>query len=179
MLGPILIHQKKNFDSYFKLSSSILQICPEMKNLKAFGTDGDKNLSDAFEVCFTSAKHLLCDIHMQDNIERKLKDLGITKGKAREYIDDIFGKTKDGIKTKGLVDSMSSEEFDHTLQNLYEKWKSIHPNGTLFLKYFMEYKADLIKKLHVFRVTKSLRIRFSTKAIQSKCKRMHEFDDQR
>jgi hypothetical protein len=56
MIGPILIHQRKNFDRYFKLSSSILQIFPEMKNLKIFGTDGDKNLSDVFEVCFTSEK---------------------------------------------------------------------------------------------------------------------------
>ncbi|XP_062568607.1 uncharacterized protein LOC134230774 [Saccostrea cucullata] len=145
MIGPILIHQKKNFDSYFKLSSSILQICPEMKNLKAFGTDGDKNLSDAFEVCFTSSKHLLCDIHMQDNIERKLKDLGITKSKAREYIDDIFGKRTGEVKIKGLVDCMSYEEFDHELQNLCAKWKSLHQNGNLFFKYFVEFKAELIK----------------------------------
>ena len=86
MIGPILIHQKQNFESYFKLSSSILQLCPGMKNLRAFGTDGDQNLSDAFEVCFTIARHLLCDIHMQDNIERKLKDLGITKEKPESKL---------------------------------------------------------------------------------------------
>ena len=145
MIGPILIHQKKNFESYFKLSSSNLQLCPEMKNLRAFGTDGDQNLSDAFEVCFTAARHLLCDIHMQDNIERKLKDLGITKDKAREYIGDIFGKLTGDVKIKGLVDCLSSEEFDHKLQNLNEKWKSLHQNGNKFLKYFLEFKAELIK----------------------------------
>lgn len=86
MIGRILIHQRKNFDSYFKLSSSILQICPEMKSLKVFGTDGDNKLSDAFEVCFTSVKHILCDIHMQDNIERKFKELGVPKKEVNAYI---------------------------------------------------------------------------------------------
>lgn len=145
MIGPILIHQRKNFDSYFKLASSILQICPEMKSLKVFGTDGDKNLSDAFEVCFTSAKHLLCDIHMQDNIERKLKELGIPKKEAKLYTEDIFGKISHETKIKGLVDSMSAEEFDQKLSSLQTEWKSRHSNGSSFLNYFLEYKAELIK----------------------------------
>ncbi|XP_062573500.1 uncharacterized protein LOC134235383 [Saccostrea cucullata] len=145
MIRPILIHQRKNFDSYFKLSSSILQICPEMKSLKVFGTDGDKNLSDAFEVCFTSAKHLLCDIHMQDNIERKLKELGIQKKEAKSYIEDIFGKISHETKIKGLVDSMSPEEFDEKLSSLQNEWKSRHSSGLSFLDYFLEHKAELIK----------------------------------
>lgn len=72
-----------------------------MKSLKVFGTDGDKNLSDALEVCFTSVKHILCDIHMQDNIERKLKELGVPKKGVNAYINEIFGKIAGDLKIKG------------------------------------------------------------------------------
>ena len=73
MIGPALIHQKKIFASYYKLPSSMVQEQPALVNVKVFGTDGDKNLSQAFSACFGTAHHLLCDIHMQDNIERKLR----------------------------------------------------------------------------------------------------------
>lgn len=78
--------------SNFHLLQYILQICPEMKSFKVFGTDRDKNLSDAFKVCFTLAKHILCDIYMQDNIKRKLKEFGVLKKEANVYIKGKFGK---------------------------------------------------------------------------------------
>ena len=145
MLGPALIHQKKSFDSYFKLSSSMLKERPAIKNLKVFGTDGDVNLSKAFEIAFSNAKHLLCDIHMVDNIECKLRQLGITGKTARNYVVDIFGETVEHTKMAGLVDCSSGDAFDAKLARLASEWKSRHPNGGKFHEYFAEYKADLIK----------------------------------
>ncbi|CAC5383196.1 unnamed protein product [Mytilus coruscus] len=101
MIGPMLIHQRKSFDSYFKLPSTLLQESPKLIDLKVFGTDGDVNLSSAFQACFPNSKHLLCDIHMFDNIERKLVKLGISGKLKKEYINDIFGYVEEDIKIPG------------------------------------------------------------------------------
>lgn len=116
-----------------------------MKFLKVFGIDGDKNLSDVFEVCFILAKYILCDIYMQDNIERKLKEFGVFKKEVNVYINEIFGKIVGDLKIKGLVDFMNLEEFDYKFESLKEDWILCYFKCLIFLKYFMEYKVDLIK----------------------------------
>ncbi|VDH94168.1 Hypothetical predicted protein [Mytilus galloprovincialis] len=117
MMCPMLIHQLNTFDSYFKLPSTLLQESPKLIDLKVFGTDGDVNLSSAFQACFPNSKHLLCDIHMFVNIERKLVKLGISGKLRKEYINDIFGYVEEDIKIPGLVDSLSAEEFTCNLNN--------------------------------------------------------------
>ena len=146
MIGPILIHQKKSFDSYFKLTSSILQEKPSLKHLKVYGTDGDVSLSQACEVCFTAADHLLCDIHMYDNISKKLQSLNIPKDVSKTILCDIFGLSKEDIKDPGLVDSLNDDEFDENLTNLISKWRDMHQNGQEFINYFVENKSPLIKQ---------------------------------
>ena len=145
MLGPILLHQRKSFDSYFKLSSSMLQNCPNMRNLRCFGTDGDVNLGNAFEVCFTKAAHLLCDLHMVDNIKKKLNQLNIKGNIAKNYIVDIFGRVEGNIKVPGLVDSLSENELQQKMESLKDPWISRHQAGEEFLTYFLENKYELIK----------------------------------
>lgn len=146
MIGPILLHQKKSFDSYFKMPSSLLQMCPNLVNLKVFGTDGDQNLYNAFQVCFPGSHHLLCDLHMVDNIERKLCNLGIRGNIAKLYKNDIFGSVYDGKKVKGLIDCLSKQEFDEKCNVLEEQWTARHPAGKEFFNYFIDYKAEIIKQ---------------------------------
>lgn len=116
-----------------------------MKFLKVFGIDRDKNLLDVFEVCFILVKYILCDIYMQDNIERKLKEFGVFKKEVNVYINEIFGKIVGDLKIKGLVDFMNLEEFDYKFESLKEDWILCYFKCLIFLKYFMEYKVDLIK----------------------------------
>ncbi|CAG2249927.1 unnamed protein product [Mytilus edulis] len=144
--GPILLHQKQSFDSFFKLSSGLVQENKNLLNLKVFGTDGDVNLSDAFSASFPDSLHLLCDLHMFDNIERQLRKLGITGHIARTFTKDIFGMIEGTNKIKGLVDSMSQEEFDSRLKDLKHVWIDRHSQGQSFYNYFVEYKSELIKK---------------------------------
>lgn len=56
-----------------------------MKFLKVFGIDGDKNLLDVFKVCFILVKYILCDVYIQDNIERKFKEFGVFKKEINVY----------------------------------------------------------------------------------------------
>ena len=145
MIGPILVHQRKTFDSYFKLPSSMLQDCPGLKNLSVFGTDGDVNLANSFEVCYPQSYHLLCDIHMVDNLERKLQKLSIRGNAAKQYIRDIFGEVHGQRKSKGLIDCLSHDILEEKMNELKDEWIARHENGKAFLEYFIEHKLDLIK----------------------------------
>lgn len=144
-LGPALIHQRRLFDSYFTLPSSMIKYNPNLQGLLVYGSDGEKNLSDAFDSCFTKSKHLLCDIHMKDNIKKKLADLNIKGEEAKDYINDIFGRQIQSEKVPGLVDCFSSDEFDEKLESLKPLWIERHLYGEEFHKYFVTFKADLIK----------------------------------
>jgi len=88
MIGPVLLHQSKTKRSYLSLAS---QISFEAPGISVFGTDGDKQLYDAFQMSFPSAQHLLCDIHMKDNVEMKLSDLKINNQNKFRIINLIFG----------------------------------------------------------------------------------------
>jgi hypothetical protein len=55
LIGPVLLHQSKTKRSYLTLSS---QICFDAQDVSVFGTDGDKQLYDAFKMSFPKAQHL-------------------------------------------------------------------------------------------------------------------------
>ena len=76
MIGPVLLHQGKSYESYFPLPSLIVKYCPELKNLQAVGTDCKKALISVLTEIFSETLHL-CDFHMKDNIHLKLKECKI------------------------------------------------------------------------------------------------------
>ena len=119
----------------------MLQENPALQNVKVFGTDGEKSLSLAFCTCFGMAHHLLCDIHMHDNIRRKLTKLGITGQQARHYLNEIFGRDMPNSHKKGPVDFSSEGELQRELEKLKESWLNRHVNGEQFLQYFLKHKA--------------------------------------
>ena len=107
LLGPMLIHQKKTRESYYFLASGILGLCPNLRGLVAFGTDGEKAIGEAFQMQFSEAKHLLCFIHVKDRLKSKLRDLGICGDVAKSFLTDIFGYQQGDHKFCGLVDCES------------------------------------------------------------------------
>lgn len=64
-------------------------------------------------------RHTL-DIHLRDNIQPKLSELGIEKGASLE-MSDIFGKNVRDKHEGGLIDCTFSEEFDLACANATEK----------------------------------------------------------
>ena len=48
VLGPILIHQMKTFRPFHFFASTIISLNPELTKLKAFGTDGEPELTKRF-----------------------------------------------------------------------------------------------------------------------------------
>ena len=64
----------------------------ETSGVLVFDTDGEENLYNAMAEVFVNAKHPRCDIHLRDNVKRKLGELQITGAEATEIMFDIFGK---------------------------------------------------------------------------------------
>ena len=114
-LGPSLIHLRK---LYKHLPQVLGNIDQATKLVKAFGTDDEVNLYTALKDEWAEADHLSCSIHMKQNIERKLRDLGIKGGEVTKFVTEIFGTDAE----KGILDSESSQEFDAKLHSLESVW---------------------------------------------------------
>lgn len=79
----------------------------------------------------------------------KERDMNIVGKDRKNFVDNIFVTVADEIKSPGLVDCTSAEEFNFKLNSLSDEWKKRHRNWEDFLQYFACYKADLIKKHYV------------------------------
>ena len=77
MAGPIFIHQRKHFNSYYFFASSLLGLKASLSSLCSFGTDGEKALFSAFQTVFNKAIHLHYFLHFQGNLDAKLKECNI------------------------------------------------------------------------------------------------------
>ena len=149
MIGPILIHYKKSFQSYLFLASSMVGLKKDIEKLRAFGTDGEKALIDAFSHEFRFAIHLSCFIHVRRNIKDELARQMIPDSLRNEILDDIFGRRSGSSLFEGLVDSIDQGSFEEKLCMLMAKWKSNkehhQPIGT-FCEWLVKNKVDVIRQ---------------------------------
>eukprot|EP00112_Aurelia_sp_Birch-Aquarium-sp1_P022696 Seg6496.2 transcript_id=Seg6496.2/GoldUCD/mRNA.D3Y31 product="hypothetical protein" protein_id=Seg6496.2/GoldUCD/D3Y31 len=102
MIGPILMHYGKGFDSSFQLPSNIVRFRRELANIRCFGTGGEVKVSHALKSVFTGGYHLMCDIHMRDNVDSKLSDLRVKGATKKEILNAVFGFSDWERKIKGL-----------------------------------------------------------------------------
>ena len=58
--------------------------------------------------------------HVEDDVIRKLAELGVVGPAREEILKDIFGNEKE--KVLGLIDSESEESFDDKLLALIAEW---------------------------------------------------------
>ena len=144
-VGPVLLHHRKEAESYYELSSTMIKLHASTQNVLLYGMDGEKALAEGFGRPLPYARHLMCDIHMKDNISSKLSELGIKSNVADQYKTDIFGQNQGSKRSPGLTDAMNENEFDAKMEALSATWKARHPQGQRFLDYFLKHKADAIK----------------------------------
>ncbi len=140
LIGPMLVHQTRTYDTYFYFASQLLKHSKNMSNLNAIGTDGEEQLSNAFGKVFPGAVHLLCTIHKRDNIRRKLRELLVPSEYAKRMEESIFGYQVGETFFTGLVDTDDSAEFTSKLENLKAKWNEICPE---FYEWFLVHEANL------------------------------------
>ena len=144
MISPIMLHQQRLFESYYALASSIVQLDLKLYNILCYGMDKEKNLFKAFGTVFPFAIHLLCDFHMEDNITRKLTDLGIQKSLANYYKKEILGRGSGTVREPGMVDCLTKQDLQHGLDLFCPVWGKKHMKGRQFYEYFVCQKAPLI-----------------------------------
>ena len=140
LLGPLLIHQNRKFGTYHYFASQLLKIRPGLKSLCSFGTDGEEALYKGFSSFFPSALHLLCEIHKQDNITRKLRSMNACEPITKQILGDIFGTTNGDIRFGGLIDSSDAAEFNANVKLLQSKWNESCPG---FFEWFIGNESEL------------------------------------
>ena len=123
MIGPVLLHMNKEYSSYFHLPSEMIRLQPSLTNIKVFGRDSEKNVYQPFRDLFPSSIHLLCDLHMKDNVKEKLRNSNFRQEEINIVMRDIFGRKVGEIVEKGLVDARSIGKFDEIYENLKAKWQ--------------------------------------------------------
>ena len=96
MIGPMLLHQRKTFKSYNFFFSKLVGMNKDMAAVLAFGTDGEKALTQALEKNVYHALHLRCFTHFKDICKEQLK--WIPHGVQAEFLADVFGRIKNKIK---------------------------------------------------------------------------------
>ena len=121
-IGPVMIHYKKSFSTYFFFASTLVGIKPQLRKLKCFGTDGEQALVEAFQTAFPEALHLLYSLHVRRNIKAKLRELGVAEGVQQVVVSDIFGRQIGDQMVEGLVDSESENEFKEGYAIISQKW---------------------------------------------------------
>ena len=93
----------------------------KIKRVAFVGGDRDK-AQQGFLSPLRRCTFLPCKKHVEDDISRKIDDLGL-KDMKKEVLMDIFGCDKS--KEKGIIDSLDEDEFVAKVDSLVEKWKSM------------------------------------------------------
>ena len=138
MMGPIFIHLRKKFESYYFFASSLVGLKSSLCDLRAFGTDGEKALASAFETVFRKAIHLRCFLHLRGNLESRLRGYGIPKHVQIEFIRDVFGNPKE--LEDGIVDAGSPAEYEAMVRSLQVIWddrEKEYNNPPQFFQWFL------------------------------------------
>ena len=58
MLGPTIIHTRKEYQSYFSLPSEMLRLKPKLAGMRVFGSDSERNVYKPFSNLFPTAIRL-------------------------------------------------------------------------------------------------------------------------
>ena len=107
-LGPVLIHYWKTFAMNLFFASSLVGLSSQLEGVRAFSTDGEKVLSDAFTHEFGFSQHLTCFIHVRKNLKDKLSECSIPS-LLQQILDDIFGKRLGGYYST----TVRGRTYDH------------------------------------------------------------------
>ena len=141
MLGPCYMHWNGNYETYHcffshlqrKLSGDVqvdaLQLGGE--NL-ILGSDEEAALMKAMKQCFPNATHVLCQRHIEENIRRKLQQVGSSEATTKSVLDDIFD----------LLTAKSEYDFDLMQMEVGDRIENEIPS---FHPYF-EKTAELLKE---------------------------------
>lgn len=139
-IGPMLVHQKRTYDTYYHFASEMLKYRKEFTSMNVIGTDGEEQLRNAFGTVFPGAVRLLCSLHKRDNIKTKLRACGVSEQPSNVIMKSIFGYQVEETFYTGLIDAEDIADFSTKLEELRPKWDSLCPD---FYPWFVSNESDL------------------------------------
>ena len=111
ILGPAMIHTKKDRKTYEQFFFILGQLCPELKQTGLIiGTDGEQALFQAAKSQLKVINHLRCFRHVRQNIQSIAGD--------GQYWTAILGTHN----TRGLVDCADAPAMEQSITALQSQW---------------------------------------------------------
>ena len=91
--------------TYVFFATTLVGLCRKLVSSRAFGTDGEKALADAFSHEFHYAIHLTCFIYCRRNIKSQLQVLGYPECVAKKFLMTSLGVSMGihSLKACGLL----------------------------------------------------------------------------
>ena len=139
-----MFHTTKSSRDYLYFIHSLLEANYALERLTFLGADRDKAQS-SFLIPLKGCTFLPCKKHVEDDITRKIADLGLTSIK-NEILEDIFGN--EVKKEKGIIDSESTDEFMAKVESVSSKWEELEEHlgkEPKFAAYFERHIANDMK----------------------------------
>lgn len=145
--GPAMLHVRISEKEVKYFAPTLLEHNDKIKRTAFVGGDRDK-AQQRFLSPLKGCTFLPCKKHVEDDIIRKLSDMGFNDMKM-EILKDIFGSDKD--KEKGIVDSTDEDQFVVKVISVADKWDGIEQRihsgkEPKFSKYFRECIQEDMKK---------------------------------
>lgn len=158
--GPLLIHFRKTAYSYRSLFNVLNQLCPELHELSAYGTDGEEELIKALTACYPNATHLRCSLHFVGNVCDKMKELGLSR------YNKVMKEELNQLLTCNLSD------FDEHFDRLTLRWEEKSSKMAVYLKQRKEIIRD---NLHASNNNGQLFYTNASESINAKLKRFTNY----
>ena len=118
VMGPLLVHKRKQFSNYHYFMSSLIELKPSLSEIQAFGTDGEIALQQGLLKPCPNSRLLSCFGHFKSNIKDKQSSLRVPKQCHTKFLGDIFGYDIGSTNCEGLVDSEDKDVFQAKLKSL-------------------------------------------------------------
>ena len=120
-VGPLLMHQRKDWKTYSKFAHALVTLKPELEGVLSIGTDGEKALIDGFKLQYFYV--VSCILKTTSKGSWEAEESRATKRMFRRFVSEIFGKQEGSVKFFGVVDCETEEEFDLKLEELKVSWR--------------------------------------------------------
>jgi len=139
--GPAMFHTTKTQRDYLFFAHTILESNYALERIAFVGGDRDK-VQSFFLKPLKGCTFLPCKKHVEDDITRKIADLGLNSIKC-ELLQDVFGDERK--KERGIID-IDTEEFLAKVESVSSKWDKIEQDVTgktpEFYRYFQRNIQD-------------------------------------
>ena len=107
-IGPCLIHMQQNTETYYSFLSCLIGKKSSLRDLKAYGSDGEVALLNALVAALPDSIGLRCFNHMRDNIEDQLLNkLKVQSEVKSKIIQAIFGHIIGDTKVRAISNHAS------------------------------------------------------------------------